>query len=105
MDFKVDYNRTLEIGNSLKNEVLELDKLFKEILLLIEELSTCWSGIDYDNFSQNTYAYIKNLKFNIEELKFLANFIQLASKSYSDTDDEWGGKIRKMGEDKEWTVG
>lgn len=102
MNFEVDYNKTLEIGNSLKKEVLELDNILKEILLLIEELKGCWSGIDYDNFSQNTYAYIKNLNFNIEELKFLANFIEVASKCYSDTDDDWEGKLKKIGEDKKW---
>lgn len=105
MEFKVDYITVLGIGNDLLKETNELEETLEHMLTLIEELNSCWKGIDYENFANNASVYIKNLNFNIQELKFLSNFIKLAAGKYSDSDLEFARRIRKVGDDKEWNLG
>ncbi len=105
MDFKANYEIINDVGAKVYKEAEQLEQDFKDILALIEQLGTCWAGIDYTDFAGYSSAYVKNLSFNVEELKTLAKFIQLASSVYLETDLEWEKKIKEMGERNDWNLG
>lgn len=104
MDFKVNYDIINDVGSNVFKEAEKLEKTLSEILTLIEKLGTCWSGIDYNEFAGASTTYIKNLRFNVEELKTLGKFIQLASSIYQETDQEWEKKIKEMEERNDWNL-
>lgn len=104
MDFRMNYLVTEKMGDNLLKETEQLEENLKHMLSLIERLNIYWHGNDYDEFSKNEVAYIKNINFKVKELKYLGNFIKIASKSYSESDYEWLTKIRKIGADQEWGI-
>lgn len=104
MDFKVDYVRIFDIGEILERENEELNKLLENLLKIIDNLSNCWSGTDYENFRIAATTYIKNLSLTITDIEYIGKFMQKASRVYSNSDEEWAKQVDKIGADEKWHI-
>ena len=100
MDFKVDYEEIDKIGGNVETEVDNLELKRKEMLQILEDLSNCWQGDDYNEFKENAKTYLDNLKIKIEELQYMSGFMRYASERYSNNDNKWGKRIKQYGEEE-----
>ena len=102
MVFRVDYVKLNEISKKLEEHTEDLYNTFEDAIKIVENLNNSWKGTDYDNFKEVSTTYIKNLYKSIDELNYIASFLNTASNTYSKNDNEWAKDLKKIGVDDEW---
>ena len=68
MYLKANYEEIEGVGISILKETEKLENTLKEILILFENIPSCWGGPDSANFVNNSSTYVRNLNNNISEL-------------------------------------
>lgn len=104
MDFKVDYEKVDSIGENVGIESETLEDKRKKLLDIVDKLQYCWQGDDYNEFKENATAYIKNLKFKVDEIQYISDFMRHASSKYSKNDDKWSERMKKFREEHKWEI-
>lgn len=99
MDFRVDYIKVNETGLDLEAETQNLIKKFKELLKIVDNFETCWSGSDYQSFKENFINYVLSINPMIDNIEYISKFMQKAANNYSDNDNDWLNDVKKIGVD------
>lgn len=98
MIFKVDYSKLYETGESVEKENKQLNETLNALLKIIDDLGSCWTGLDYENFKNASETYIKNLNKTTKDIEYIGSFMKEAASVYCDNDIEWDKQIKGVDE-------
>lgn len=97
MIIKANYNEMNDTGEKLKEQSKNLDKEVDNLLALLEEVKSSWSGNDSEIFVGKAEAYFKNIKQISGSVENFASFIKYASSTYESRDLKWKKDIEEAG--------
>ncbi len=87
------------IGKYLIVEGDELNDKIDRMLAKVDELGKYWKGPDYDNFREAYRVYLMNMKTSYIKLNAFGNALKGVSRYYSDVNETFGSKMRKIGDE------
>ena len=99
MEVKVDYGKIYDIGTNVIKENDDLLTNLNDIMKIIDEIGECWQGTDYNNFKNNSITYISKQEEMLKQLEFMGKYMTFASGVYTDYNETWGEKMKRMGDD------
>jgi hypothetical protein len=99
MEVIVDYGKLYDVGNDIKNQNELLLDEFNKLLSIIENMQINWDGTDYNNFKTTAVEYIEEQKELVNQIEFMGKFMIYSSGTYERMNEEWGEKMKRMGED------
>lgn len=97
MIIKANYNEMINAETKLKEESKNLDKEVDNLLSLLEEIKSAWTGTDCDIFVGKAEAYFKNIRQISGSVDNFGSFVKYASKSYETRDLRWKKDIEEAG--------
>jgi len=95
MKLKANYKEIEHVAKNVYNKSIEIEEDMVEMIKLIENIKTCWSGEDSDVFRLNSSIYVRNIAINTNELKNLCNFIKHISLRYEEKDVLFENTMKK----------
>ena len=98
MDVKVNYDKLYDLGAGVEYVDEELVNLFNDLLKILEDMERGWNGVDYNNFKTIAATYIEEQKDMLDQIDFIGKFMKHASTVYSNSNENWGKSMKKLGE-------
>lgn len=99
MEVKVDYGKLYDLGSDVLKESDTLITDLNDIMSIIDEIGECWQGVDYNNFKNTAITYIQEQEDITKQIEFMGKFMTYASGVYTDYNETWGEKMRRIGDD------
>ena len=99
MEIKADYGKLYDMGMEVVEQTDILVTNLNDILKIIEELENSWQGTDYNNFKTTAVEFINSEEGTTEQLQFMGKYLTYASGVYSDFNELWGTRMRRIGVD------
>ena len=102
MRINADYEKIGNIGNNILNKKDELERQLSDLMKIIsDDINRGWSGEVYEQFKGKSLTYIKNLDKTLNDLNYVGEYLNKASRIYGVIDDDFGHNMRKAGADYE----
>ena len=95
MKLNVNYKEVHRIGKFTDSKAVDLNRRINELIVLIDNLSYCWSGEDSETFIKNSTKYLKERKQEVLEIRQVASAIKKSSNLYGTKDVEWKEIVKR----------
>lgn len=95
MNFKVDYEKVQEVGNSLKLKSEEINRIYIEMLELCKQIGENWQSEDSSVYLEHMILYIKEKIKENQLLEKAGTTLNNISSLYSGQDNKWANYLLK----------
>ena len=95
MNFKIDYEKVLEVGNNLKLKSEEINRIYMEMIELCNQISQNWQSEDSSVYLEHMILYIKEKIKENQLLDIAGSTLNNISSLYSGQDNKWADYLLK----------
>ena len=92
----VNWQKLHNLGNNTEKYAEEFEKIRNNLETTIQSISTCWQGIEANEYIQNTTNYLESLKQDTKYLYEISNYFTRSALRYNNGVDNGISNVKNL---------